>query len=92
MVEAALAVNGEVRMMTALIRPEVRLLVAERRNRDGPVVVISPAGPLTWDEVQLVQGLGDPLTLTDLLPDMPVVVGQHWRVPNSGARACIERV
>ena len=89
-VEAGLAVNGEVRMMTALIRPEVRLLVAERRERDGPVVVISPAGPLTWDELELVQGVGDPLMLGDLLPDKPVDVGEHWRVPNSAARALSE--
>ena len=78
-------------MMSALIRPEVRLLVAERRERDGPVVVISPAGPLTWDELELVQGLGDPLTLADLLPEKPVAVGEHWRVRNSG-RAGFERV
>jgi hypothetical protein len=89
-VEAGLAVNGEVRMISALLRPEVRLLVAERQGRDGPVVVISPAGPLTWDEVQLVQGLGDPLTLGDLLPEKPVAVGEHWRVRNSGARALSE--
>ena len=90
MVEAGLAVNGEVRMMSALIRPEVRLLVAERRERDGPVVVVSPAGPLTWDELELVQGLGDPLTLADLLPEKPVASGQHWRVPDTAAQALSE--
>jgi hypothetical protein len=89
-IEAGLAVNGEVRLMSALIRPEVRLLVAERRQRDGPVVVISPAGPLTWNELELVQGLGDPLTLADLLPERPVAVGEHWRVRNSAAQALSE--
>lgn len=89
-VEAGLAVNGEVRMISALLRPEVRLLVAERQERDGSVVVISPSGPLTWDELQLVQGLGDPLTLGDLLPDKPVAIGEHWRVRNSGARTLSE--
>ena len=89
-VEAVSAVNGDVRLMSALIRPEVRLLVAERRERDGPVVVISPAGPLTWNELELVQGLGDPLTLVDLLPPNPVAVGEHWRVPNSAAQALSE--
>jgi hypothetical protein len=89
-VEAGLAVNGEVRLMSALIRPHVRLLVAERRARDGPVVVISPAGPLTWNELELVQGLGDPLTLGDLLPERPVAVGEHWRVRNSAAQALSE--
>ena len=89
-IEAGLAVNGEVRLMSALIRPQVRLLVAERRDRDGPVVVISPAGPLTWNELELVQGLGDPLTLADLLPERPVAVGEHWRVRNSAAQALSE--
>jgi hypothetical protein len=89
-IEAGLAVNGEVRMMSALLRPQVRFLVAERRERDGPVVVISPAGPLTWNELELVQGLGDPLTLPDLLPERPVAVGEHWRVRDSGAQALSE--
>ena len=89
-IQAGLAVNGEVRLMSALIRPEVRLLVAERRERDGPVVVISPAGPLTWNELELVQGLGDPLTLADLLPEQPVAVGEHWRVRDSAAQALSE--
>ena len=31
---------------------------------DGPVVVVSPAGPLTRSELELVQAVGDPLALT----------------------------
>jgi hypothetical protein len=89
-IQAASAINGEVRLMSALIRPEVRLLVAERRNRDGSVVVVSPAGPLTWYELELVQGLGDPLVLGDLLPDRPVKVGDRWRVRDAGAQALSE--
>jgi hypothetical protein len=89
-VEAGLAVNGEVRTISALLRSEVRLLVAARQEGGGPVVVISPAGPLSWDELQLVQGLGDPLTLGDLLPQKPVALGEHWRIPNSGASALSE--
>src|SRR5262245_56580811 len=53
--QAASAINGEVRPTAASIRPEVALLVAERRDRDGPVVVVSPAGPLTRSELELVQ-------------------------------------
>ena len=76
--------------MSALIRPEVRLLVAERRDRGGPVVVVSPAGPLTWYELELVQGLADPLTFADLLPEKPVRVGERWRVRDSAAQALSE--
>jgi hypothetical protein len=89
-IQAASAINGEVRLTSALIRPEVRLLVAERRNGDGSVVVVSPAGPLTWYELELLQGLGDPLLLGDLLPDRPVRIGDRWRVRDAGAQALSE--
>ena len=89
-IQAASAINGEVRLTSALIRPEVRLLVAERRNGDASVVVVSPTGPLTWYELELLQGLGDPLVLGDLLPDRPVRVGDRWRVRDAGAQALSE--
>ncbi len=86
-IQAASAINGEIRPTSALIRPEVSLLVAERREIDGPVVVVSPAGPLTWYELELVQGLGDPLVLGALLPEQPVKTGDHWPVRDAGAKA-----
>jgi hypothetical protein len=89
-IQAASAINGEVRQTAALIRPEVSLLVAARRDRDGTVVVVSPAGPLTWYELELVQGLGDPLVLTDLLPEKRVTVGDRWRVGDGAAKAVSE--
>ena len=79
-VQAASAINGEVRPMAASLRPEVALLVAEKRDRGWPVVVFSPAGPLSWSELELVQAVGDPLALADLLPDEAVGVGDHWKV------------
>ena len=54
------------------------------RNGDVSVVVVSPTGPLTWYELELLQGLGDPLVLGDLLPDRPVRVGDRWRVATPG--------
>jgi hypothetical protein len=89
-IQAGLAVNGEVRQISTLIRPEVRLLVAERHDRDGTTVVVSPVGPLTWDELELVQGLGDPLELADLLPDKLVSVGDRWRVRDSAGKGLSE--
>jgi hypothetical protein len=67
-IQAASAVNGEIRPMSAMLRPEMALLVAERRRQDGPVVVVSPSGPLTRSELELVQAVGDPLAMGDLLP------------------------
>jgi hypothetical protein len=86
-IQAASTINGEIRATSALIRPEVSLLIAERREIDGPVIVVSPSGPLTWSELELVQGLGDPLVLADLLPEKAVQVGEVWRVREAGAKA-----
>ena len=83
-VEASSAVGGEVRPLSARLRPEVALLIAERR--DGAVVVSSPGGPLTRPELELVEGAGDPLALAALLPEAPVAVGDHWVVSPLAAR------
>ena len=84
-VQAASAINGEIRPMAAVLRPEVRLLLAEPRG--GSIVVFSPDGPLTRPELELVQGPGDPLALRSLLPDHPVAVGDHWTVGDDAARS-----
>ncbi len=87
--QAASAINGakgEIRPMTAVLRPEVALLVAERSSADGSVVVFSPAGPLTRSELEVVQGVGDPLAIADILPTGPVRPGQSWRVGETAAR------
>ena len=86
-VQAVSAINGEVRPSAASLRPEVALLVAEKRDRGWPVVVFSPAGPLSWSELELVQGVGDPLALADLLPEGPVAIGDHWNVREPAAKA-----
>jgi hypothetical protein len=83
-VQAAAAINGEIRTRATAIRPEVALLVAERR--DDAVVVFSPAGPLTRSELEVVEAVGDPLVLAGLLPDQPVTVGDRWRVGRDAAR------
>jgi hypothetical protein len=85
-VQAAAAINGEVRPTATALRPEVALLVAEKRDRGWPIIVFSPAGPLSWSELELVQGVGDPLALADLLPERPVAVGDRWKVRNTAAK------
>lgn len=82
---AGAAINGEVRATSAAIRPEVALLVAE--PRDGQVVVVSPGGPLTRAELEVVQGPGDPLALAALLPAAAVAKGETWTVGNDAARS-----
>jgi hypothetical protein len=82
--QAASALNGEIRTRATAIRPEVALLVADRRGE--AVVVFSPSGPLTRSELELVEGVGDPLALSGLLPDRPVAVGDRWTVGRDAAR------
>lgn len=85
-IQAASAINGELRPAAAGIRPEVSLLLAERREVDGPVVVVSSGGPLSRAELELVQGLGDPLALPDLLPAQPVALQETWRIGIAAAQ------
>jgi hypothetical protein len=86
-VQAASAINGEVRPSSNALRPEVSLLVAERRGRTGTVVVVSPGGALSRSELEQVQGLGDPLLLGELLPGGVVAVGARWRVTDAATVA-----
>ncbi|WP_165069493.1 hypothetical protein [Paludisphaera rhizosphaerae] len=78
--QAASAINGEIRPTARELRPELSLLVAERRDADGSATVFSPAGSLTRGELELVEGLGDTLCLLDLLPETPVAKGKPWDV------------
>ncbi|GAC1474750.1 MAG: hypothetical protein NVSMB9_25730 [Isosphaeraceae bacterium] len=84
-VRAASAVNGEVRPSAAALRPEVALLVAEP-GAEG-VVVFSPAGPLKRSELELVQGPGDPLAWSGLLPDREVKVGDRWKIGDPAVKS-----
>ncbi len=83
--QAAAAINGEVRPTANVLRPGLSLLVAERDAATGTVIVASPAGPMTRSELEVVQGLGDPLTLADFLPREPVAKGMSWKLPQSAA-------
>jgi hypothetical protein len=87
--QAASAINGEIRPSQAVLRREVSRLIAERTEKDSdePVTVVSPAGPLSRSELELVQGVGDPLSLADLLPSEPVATGKSWKLGDSAAKA-----
>jgi hypothetical protein len=85
--QAASAINGEVRPTSSVLRPELSLLIAERAGRDQGVVVVSPSGPLTRPELELVQGPGDPLALADLLPAGAAEKGESWKLPAAAAIA-----
>jgi hypothetical protein len=82
-IQAASAINGEVRPTAGALRPELGLMVAEKGGGSDQVVVVSPGGPLTRAELELVEGLGDPLVLPDLLPPKPIEKRAKWTLPVS---------
>ncbi|HXG10039.1 MAG TPA: hypothetical protein VNK04_09635 [Gemmataceae bacterium] len=67
------------------LRPE-RRLVAAQRHKDQPLAY-SPAGPLTYEEAELIGGHFDSLALTGLLPGREVAVGERWKVPPAVVQA-----
>jgi hypothetical protein len=83
--QAAAAINAELRPTTSSLRPDVSLLIAERR--EGTVQVFSPGGPLTRAELEVVQWPADPLSLPALLPEKAVAVGDRWKVRPEVARS-----
>jgi hypothetical protein len=83
--QAANAVNNAVRKLGSQVRPEVALMVAERRQEG--VVVYSVGGPLTRSEIDVVQATADPLSLPALLPTIAVKEGDRWNVSDEAARA-----
>jgi hypothetical protein len=58
------------------LRPDRRLIVA---SRDGAAVrLVSPAGALARDELDLIELPGSSLIIDDLLPTGPVAIGDTW--------------
>jgi hypothetical protein len=62
------------------MKPQLR---AERRRigvqaTDVQSILFSPQGPLTREELDLIDVPGNSLLLDELLPDKPVAVGQDW--------------
>ncbi len=59
------------------LSPERSLIIATW-NRKGPVGFQSCQGPLTREELDLVDTLANSLVLEALLPSAPVRIGQRW--------------
>jgi hypothetical protein len=67
------------------LRKERRLFVAQRTQ--DRMVVYSPAGTLTREELELISEHFDTLAVPGLLPDRAVSVGETWKVSNAIAQA-----
>lgn len=77
--------RGRGQTMVVGVRPELLLLLAERR--DDQALVVSAGGPLTRAELDLVQTVGDPLQHATFLPERPVVLEERWELGEAAARA-----
>lgn len=80
--------RGVGQSMTVQIRPEVTLLISDRQSES--VLTYSAGGPLLRNEVDLLQGPGDPLTLVGLLPTGDVGIGDSWNVGPLASKALTE--
>ena len=60
-----------------ILRSDRRLFVADW-DGTGPATLFSPNGPITREELDLVDILGNSLVLGTLLPDRPLAVGAKW--------------
>lgn len=74
--EAESKITVEKEVSSLRLRDRRRLIVASGR-REG-VVPYSPNGPLTRNELELLQMVGDNLAVLGLLPVAPVAVGEKW--------------
>jgi hypothetical protein len=59
------------------LRPERRLLIAQRADND--LIVWTPAGPLVSEERELVEDVLDPCRLNGLMPIDEVAIGDTWK-------------
>lgn len=67
------------------LRPDRKLLIAQRSQEE--LIVYSPVGPLTRDELELTGGHFDTLSLNGLLPGKEVAVGDSWNLAPSVVQA-----
>lgn len=70
---------------TPSLRPQMQLVVAQGQVQ-GPLF-FSPGGPLTRDELDLLQLPGDSLLVPALLPTGPIAIGGTWTPPIEATQA-----
>lgn len=69
------------------LRSDRRLIGVEIVGREA--TLYSPQGPLTWEELQLIDVQGNSLLLDRLLPDVPVAVGGSWKLSDDRIAALL---
>jgi hypothetical protein len=80
---AAVTVDGAMNPRT--LRPERRLIVAQRPT--DALLCYSPSGNLTREELEIVSEHFDTLALGGLLPKKSVAVGDSWKLGDAAVQA-----
>jgi hypothetical protein len=65
---------------------EQRLIVDIEK---GHATIFNPAEPLTRDELDLIDVVGNSLALSEILPAEPVKIGQHWKAQSEAITALL---
>ncbi len=77
--KAQATVNFRDAVMKSALRDDRRIIAAEAKDITNPAI-FSPLGPLSRDELDLVDVPGNSLLVDDLLPGKKVSVGQRWKL------------
>jgi hypothetical protein len=77
--EAHASIQAGEQISNSTLRPSQRLIVAQGRLEG--LDLFSPAGPLTYTELELLHVPADSLSVVGLLPDSGVELDETWQAP-----------
>jgi hypothetical protein len=84
--KAQATVNFREAVMKSSLRDDRRFIAAEAKDVTAPTI-FSPLGPLSRDELDLVDVPGNSLLVDRLLPGQKVSVGQRWKLDSKALAA-----
>jgi hypothetical protein len=64
--------------LTNTLRPERRIIVLDAQGAEP--TQFSPLGPLTREELELIEVPASAISLTALLPEQPLAIGGEWKL------------
>jgi len=79
--EAQAAIRIDKQTSGSTLRDDVRLITARAESK-GKVAISSPRGPLTREELELIDLQFGSLIADRLLPQSKVKIGDSWKIPN----------
>ena len=77
--EAQAEIHVDKRSETSTLRDSLRLIIARAEGK-GETLIFSPHGPLTREELDLIDLQGNTLVADRLLPNVEVKIGDSWKI------------